>query len=207
MSRILSHPPIELLRGQSVQLTPFEDAHIEGLMRVSRANPEVFRYTSTPITDAQRDAYFGRVKREIAEEGTYTYTMMTTNPNAQHPIIGTTRLTDIKWQHMNCELGFTWIDPAYQGTTVNVESKLLLLEFAFETLEMIRVQIHTDARNVRSQAAIRALGATYEGTLRYHQIAKDGHLRDTVVFSIIQPDWPGVKTHLQQRLAAKAKQR
>ena len=84
-----------------------------------------------------------------------------------------------------------------------MESKLLMLTHAFETLKLLRIEIHSDTRNERSQAAIRALGATYEGTLRAHQVMKDGYVRDTMVFSIIHSEWDRVKAHLEKRLTAK----
>jgi RimJ/RimL family protein N-acetyltransferase len=88
----------------------------------------------------------------------------------------------------------------YQGTAVNPECKYLLLRHAFETLGCIRVQFKTDARNLRSQRAIEALGAVREGILRNHMITADGHVRDSVFYSILDREWPQVKLKLEDRL-------
>jgi RimJ/RimL family protein N-acetyltransferase len=97
-------------------------------------------------------------------------------------------------------IGWTWYSPEAWGRSVNPEAKLLLLEHAFETWGAVRVALKTDAKNLHSQAAIRKLGAKYEGTLRNHRIRRDGSLRDSVVFSIIDSEWPGVKAALLRRL-------
>ena len=85
---------------------------------------------------------------------------------------------------------------------VNPECKLLLMRHAFETLKFNRVEYKTDARNARSRAAILKLGATQEGILRKHMIMADGHVRDSVFFSIVDTEWPAVKAGLEKRLSA-----
>jgi RimJ/RimL family protein N-acetyltransferase len=98
------------------------------------------------------------------------------------------------------EIGWTWITPAFQRTAVNTEAKLLQLTYAFETLGAGRVALKTDGRNERSQAAIARLGAVREGTLRRHMRLPDGYVRDTVYFSILADEWPGVKARLEERV-------
>ena len=169
-------------------------------MAIAQKSPEEYRYTSTPVTEAQREKYF-----EAAFEGRRAgtaYPFVLLEPRKEQ-IIGSSRYSDVIWRHRNCELGYTWLDPAYQGSAVNVESKLLMLEHAFETLKFLRVQIHTDTRNTRSQKAIEALGATFEGVLRRHMVAKDGFVRDTRVYSIVDTDWPEVRKTLEERVAKK----
>jgi len=102
------------------------------------------------------------------------------------------------------EIGFTVYDPAVWATGVNAEAKLLLLAYAFTELNMGRVQLKTDVRNIRSQQAIARLGAHYEGVLRRYQRRTDGSVRDTVLFSITAEDWPAVEARLQARVAAAA---
>ena len=190
------------LRGQVVRLEPLRREHSAPLYRIATATPELFRYTSTPVTEAQREAYFDKAFRQRDAGLAYPFTLFY-QPTGE--IVGTSRFADYQADDRNCELGYTWLDPAYQGTAVNVESKLLMLRYAFEVLKLLRIEIHSDTRNERSQAAIRALGATYEGTLRSHQVMKDGYVRDTAVFSIIHSEWDRVKAHLEKRLAAKLK--
>jgi RimJ/RimL family protein N-acetyltransferase len=114
--------------------------------------------------------------------------------------VGSTSYFDIRSAHRGLEIGYTWYAVPYQGTQVNPENKYLLLRHAFETLGAIRVQLKTDKRNLRSQAAIAKLGAKLEGTLRKHSIMEDGYIRDTVMFSITDEEWPGVKAGLEARL-------
>jgi RimJ/RimL family protein N-acetyltransferase len=196
--RVITEPVI--LVGETVRLEPLQPEHVPALFEIARAHPEEFALTSTPTTEAQRDRYFQRVFDERDAGLAYPFVML--EPHSQ-AVIGTTRYADIRWQHRNCELGFTWFDPRYFGTAVNTESKLLMLTHLFESLQFLRVQINTDVRNLRSQRAIEALGATFEGILRRNQVTKDGHIRDTKVYSIIDSEWPSIKANLLARLTHK----
>jgi N-acetyltransferase len=103
------------------------------------------------------------------------------------------------------EIGWTWLAASAQRTGINVEAKLLLLGYAFETLGVVRVDLKTDARNERSRHAIECLGAQFEGVLRHwsqsHAPGEDGLLRDSAMFSVIAADWPATKATLRRRLA------
>jgi N-acetyltransferase len=114
--------------------------------------------------------------------------------------IGATRFMSIQQEHKTLEIGGTWYGLAYQGKAVNTDAKYLLLSYAFEHLKVHRVQLKTDSRNLRSQKAIEKLGAKREGVLRRHMVLKDGTLRDSVVYSIIDLEWPDVKLRLRERL-------
>ncbi len=199
---MISHPLV--LEGRVVRLEPLAEAHIPALMDIAKATPELFKYTSTPVTDEQAEDYFARAFEERGEGRAYPFTLFhKLGDNSEGKIVGTSRFADIVPRHRNAELGFTWLTPKVQGTSVNVESKYLMLRHAFEVLDLLRVHIITDTRNARSQRAIRALGAQYEGTLRAHHVAKGDYVRDTMVFSIIYSDWPSVKAHLEARMEAK----
>lgn len=115
-------------------------------------------------------------------------------------VVGTSSYLDASPIDARLEIGSTAYAPAVWGTTVNPETKLLLMTHAFEALKVGRVQLKTDVRNVRSQRAIARLGATYEGTLRRYQRRADGSVRDTVMFSVTVEEWPGVKQGLEKRL-------
>jgi RimJ/RimL family protein N-acetyltransferase len=112
-----------------------------------------------------------------------------------------TRYLAVEQAHKRLEIGSTWYEPAVWGGPVNPECKLLLMQHAFETLKFHRVEYKTDLRNARSRAAILKLGAIQEGIFRKHMIMADGHVRDSVYFSIVDSDWPSVKAGLQKRLA------
>ena len=195
---MISHPLV--LEGEVVRLEPLTRAHIPALMDIAKATPELFKYTSTPVTDEQAEDYFARAFSEREQGRAYPFTLI---HKPDDEVVGTSRFADITARHRNAELGFTWLTPNVQGTSVNVESKYLMLKHAFEVLELLRVHIITDTRNSRSQRAIRSLGARYEGTLRAHHVAKGDYIRDTMVFSIIYRDWAEVKAHLEARIEAK----
>lgn len=114
--------------------------------------------------------------------------------------LGTTSYMDIHRHDRWVEIGGTWLTPDVWRTAINTECKYLLLRHAFETLGCVRVQLKTDARNVRSQRAIERLGAVKEGILRKHMIIADEYQRDTVMYSIIDTEWPSVKARLEEFL-------
>jgi RimJ/RimL family protein N-acetyltransferase len=114
-------------------------------------------------------------------------------------LIGSTRYYDIEMKHRHLSIGNTWYIQAVWGSAVNSECKYLLLQQAFENLKMLRVQFKTDARNIRSRKALEKIGATEEGVLRQHLILDNGVIRDSVVYSIIHPEWPRVKSDLERK--------
>ena len=119
---------------------------------------------------------------------------------ADGTVVGTSSLADVDLVNERIHLGYTGYAPAVWGTAVNPATKLLLLEHAFEVCGFGRVKIQTGSKNTRSQAAIAKLGATREGVLRRHQRLADGSFRDTVVFSILAHEWPGVRKGLEARI-------
>jgi RimJ/RimL family protein N-acetyltransferase len=98
------------------------------------------------------------------------------------------------------EIGATWLAPAAQRTAINTEAKLLMLTHAFEAWRVHRVSLLTDARNERSRAAIARIGARLDGVVRAARVAADGGIRDTAVYSIVEPEWPAVRDALRARL-------
>ena len=99
-----------------------------------------------------------------------------------------------------CEIGYTWLSSGAIRTVANTEAKLLMLTYAFESWQVLRVCFHTDARNSRSQAALERIGAQREGVLRAHRLAADYTARDSVRYSIIAEEWPTVRSRLKNRL-------
>lgn len=182
------------LEGRVVRLEPLDECHAAGLAAAATEDlftyhfppaeftPEGFRAQIAALRSAPGWLPFATVLRETGET------------------VGTTSFLDIRPEHRALEIGFTWIGRAWQGTAVNPEAKLLQLRHAFDTLGALRVQLKTDARNLHSQKAIAKLGATREGTLRKHMILPDGAVRDTVMFSITDDDWPRVRADLEARL-------
>lgn len=111
--------------------------------------------------------------------------------------IGATRFLNIRPEHHGVEIGGTWYSVDYQRTAVNTECKYLMMMHAFETWNCIRVQFKTDSRNIRSQRALERIGAKYEGILRKHLTTPSGYIRDSVFYSVIDSEWPEVKTKLE----------
>ena len=115
-------------------------------------------------------------------------------------LVGSTRYLAIEPEHRRLEIGHTWYAPQVWAGRVNPACKLALLRYAFESLGFNRVELKTDNRNLRSQAAIAKLGATREGVFRAHMVRRDGSLRDSVYFSIVRDEWPTVRDRLAARL-------
>ena len=115
-------------------------------------------------------------------------------------IVGTTRYLNIDYDNYRLEIGHTWIAQSYQRTVVNTESKLLMLQHAFEKLNCIAVEIRTDMLNTISRKAIERLGAKQDGVIRNHKIMRNGRIRDTVCYSIIKSEWPVIKENLLQKI-------
>ncbi len=116
-------------------------------------------------------------------------------------IIGTTRYLNIDYENHRMEIGHTWIAKSFRRTVVNTETKFLMLRYAFKKLKCIAIELRTDALNSVSRRAIERLGAKQDGILRNHKIMKNGRIRDTVCYSIIQSEWPLIKEKLLQRIA------
>lgn len=201
-----------VLEGALVRLEPLREAHVAPLFELARGDPQAYRHTSTPVTDAQRDFYYGKAFRDRDDGRALPFAVVTL---ADEALVGSTRFTDLEAEHRVCEVGYTWYRTDLFGQGVNVDCKYLMFRHAFEELGLHRLQLHTDENNERSQRAIKALGAKYEGTLRRHKIRKDGSVRNTVVFSVTDQDWPevrgilvgrlrrhGVEPHFEQRSAA-----
>jgi N-acetyltransferase len=185
------------LRGVSVRLEPLTLDHLAGLIRVG-LEPELWRWVPTPVTTAEEmRVYVLTALDELRRGVSLPYAIV---DQASDQVIGSTRYANIEIIHHRLEIGWTWITSAYQRTVANTEAKLLLLTHAFETLQMNRVELKTDALNEKSRTAILRIGATEEGTFRKHVITASGRVRDTVYFSIIDREWPAVKTKLRARL-------
>ena len=120
--------------------------------------------------------------------------------NKTNRIIGSTKFMNPDPYHNRIEIGFSWLSPAYWRSPINSNCKYLLMQYCFEELNLNRIQIQADERNERSRNAIARIGATQEGILRDHMVRKDGTPRNTVIFSVIRPEWPMVKLHIEQLL-------
>jgi len=186
-----------ILEGEKVKLTPMEMEHADGLWQA--AMPDIiWSYMATKIRT--KEEMKGAIKTAISERDKGTQYPFAVFDKERSQIIGSTRYIDISEDNKSLEIGWTWYHPDVWRTQVNTECKLLLLEHAFETLKINRVQWKTDIRNIRSQTAIARLGAIKEGVLRKDRILKDGYVRDTVVYSMLKEEWPTAKEKLHSKM-------
>lgn len=118
-------------------------------------------------------------------------------------VVGTTRFLNIDKDNYRVEIGHTWIAESYRRTVINTESKLLMLQYAFEKLNCIAVEIRTDVLNRVSRKAIERLGAKQDGILRNHKIMRNGRIRNTVCYSITKDEWPDVMFNLRTKLVTR----
>ena len=114
--------------------------------------------------------------------------------------IGSTRFANIDWPNKRAEIGWTWLNPKWWRTAMNTEAKYLMMRHAFEEWKLMRVELKTGHKNIRSQKAIERVGGVREGTLRKHMFQPDGSIRDSVYFSILDDEWPSVKRKLEKML-------
>lgn len=189
---MLKHEPID---GYRLRLEPLRLDHAAPLHAVT--DPDVFRYFTTWPVDGSLDAMQAYLAARIANPTWHSYVMIDREAGT---IMGCSAFTDLRTEHRGVEIGGTWIARPYQGTWVNPEAKYLMMRHAFEDMDMVRVQLKCDGRNLHSQRAIAKLGATREGVLRRHMILQDGFIRDTVMFSVTDREWPQVKAGLEERL-------
>jgi N-acetyltransferase len=185
------------LSGRHATLVPLGFEHEAGLREAS-ADGELWQlwYTSVP-SPAKTGTWIAGALDMRERLGAMPFVVI---ENATRSIVGATRYFNVDPLNKRLEIGHTWYARRVQRTAINTECKLLLLTHAFETLECIAVEFRTHWFNEQSRAAIVRLGAKQDGVLRNHQRLADGSKRDTVVFSIIDGEWPAVKRHLQYRL-------
>lgn len=186
------------LQGRHVRLEPLTIDHLDALC-VAGLDEELWRWTPRRITS--RDEM--RTFVEDALEGQQRGEMLpfATIERSSGRVVGSTRFGAIDLANRRVEIGWTWVAVPWQRTAINTEAKLLMLAHAFDTWGCHRVEFKTDALNVRSRQAIIRLGAMEEGTLRKHIVTGSGRIRDTVYFSIIDDEWPGVRDRLSSRVA------
>ncbi|MDP5043459.1 MAG: GNAT family N-acetyltransferase, partial [Leeuwenhoekiella sp.] len=187
-----------VLKSDTVKLIPLEKTHRDGLLKAASDGKlwELW-YTSVPSA-ANIDAYIETALNQKAKGLEYPFTVFDVNTDT---IIGCTRFYTIQPEHRRLEIGYTWYAQSYQRTGVNTHCKYLLLQYAFEQLNCIAVQIVTNWFNLKSREAIARLGAKQDGILRNHRINNDGSFRDTVVFSITETEWMSVKKTLYYKMA------
>jgi len=188
------------LRGRYLELVPLARDHAPGLAHAGR-DPEVWKFLRIgpghPPSTAEMEVFIDLLLGYQAKGELLAFTMVLLPGRTPAGII---RFLDIDRPNQMVELG-TWIDSRYWRTALNTEAKLLTLSYAFEQEGVHRVQLKTDARNLRSQKAIERLGAVPEGVLREAHLVRGDFYRTSLYYSILPTEWPGVKRRLEERLA------
>jgi RimJ/RimL family protein N-acetyltransferase len=189
------------LRGAHARLEPLTPDHHDGLVEAVK-DGELWKlwYTFIPTAANMRNEIDRRLGLQTAGS-MLPFTVF----DADGRIAGMTTYMNVDTPNRRVEIGSTWYARRVQRTALNTQCKLLLLQHAFEKLDCIAVEFRTHFFNHQSRKGIERLGAKQDGILRNHQIAPNGTLRDTVVFSIIASEWPTVKAHLNYQLNEKAR--
>jgi N-acetyltransferase len=180
--------PEESLAGEIVSVEPLDESHREDLRAAAAEDPSIFRYTVYP---GEFDVWF---EEALGAPGDVPFATV-----VDGHAVGSTRYLNFEPHHRRVEIGWTWLAPSSWGTGANTETKLLLLEHAFERRGMQRVEFKTDARNERTRAALVKIGAQFEGIARKHMILPTGP-RDSAWYAVTDDDWPEVKAALLWRL-------
>lgn len=178
------------LENKRVLLRPLEITDLNSLLEVALV-PEMWTVGSTAIRDrAELESY---IKTALKERDNGLSVPFTVIDKQKGRVAGSTRFAAISEVHKRTEIGYTWIHPDFQRTGLNRAMKFAMLQYAFETWGLNRVELKTDERNEKSRNAMLAIGCTQEGILRKHMITWTGHLRNTVYFSILREEWPDIR--------------
>jgi RimJ/RimL family protein N-acetyltransferase len=188
-----------VLEGRLVRLEPLTRDHFDEMVKVA-LDPSIWRWTQRRLVDEKDVREF--IEIALTEAAAGTSMPWATRSKADGRLAGSTRFMDIVAPHRTLEIGGTWLNPAFHRTGINVEAKYLQMRHAFEVMGARRIALKTHHANLKSQTAIRALGAQHEGVFRNHLIHSDGSARHSHWFSVIAEDWPEVKAGLEARLAA-----
>jgi RimJ/RimL family protein N-acetyltransferase len=179
------------LEGKRIRLIPWALEHLDGLFEASN-HSEIWKYSPSKVSKPE-DLEMNKKMKSRDQGLGYPFVIFDKDANE---IVGSTSYMNISELDRKLEIGGTWLNPKVWRTSVNTECKYLLLKYGFEELNLVRVQLRTDARNERSNHAIQRIGAQLEGTLRQEMIMHDGYFRDSNVYSILDKEWEGVRDKL-----------
>lgn len=182
------------LEGRFARIEPLSPKHVDDVFVAGR-DLDIWKYMPIPgfadIDDVKR--WIEESQTRAAGGNEIAFAII---DKARNQAVGSTRFLDVRREHRGLEIGYTWLSTAAQRTAINTECKLLLMKHAIEDLGAMRVQLKTDFRNTRSQKAIERIGGVCEGVLRNHMLCWDGSVRDTVMYSVTNREWPAIKKRL-----------
>lgn len=187
-----------ILENQRVELRPLRQEDFENLLPFSLNEPELWNYSLTPAAGEENlKSYMDMAFLNRTKQDSYAFIVFDKLTQAY---AGTTRFYDVNREHNTLQLGYTWYGKDFQGTGLNKNCKFLMLLFAFEELNVHRVEFRADANNARSVAAMKSLGCQVEGILRSNCDSPGGR-RDSIVLSILRDEWlHGIKQKLHSKI-------
>lgn len=189
-----------VLENTRLKLEPLEEKHFIPLLPYALKEPDLLQYSPSPFGSKEDlRENFDIAFQHRAEKKRYAFAIY---DKATNKYAGSTSMGDISLKDKRLQIGWTWIAGEFQGTGLNKNCKLLLLNYIFETLQFERVEFVTDSRNLVSQKAIVGIGGTLEGELRSHVQMKDGYRRNTQIYSILKIEWPEIKQQKFARIPA-----
>jgi RimJ/RimL family protein N-acetyltransferase len=186
------------LAGNIVRLEPLNEMHIPALVHAGR-DPTLWKYMLYGDLTNEK-SMTAWVLEMLRRQQAGTDLPFAVFHIASECTIGATRFLEMRPSHRSLEIGGTWLAQEFHGSGVNIECKYMMLKYAFEAMNCIRVQFKVDARNERSIRAIERLGAVREGVIRNHLILQDGTLRDSIYFSTLDREWATTKKILETQL-------
>lgn len=175
-----------VLENQQAVLRPLEASDFEALSRYAYHHSLWYYSAQSAATADGLNAWIAAALSQRAEGNRYPFVII---DKQSQTIAGSTSFANIALEHRRLEIGFTWLGSPFQGTKLNMACKTLLLQYAFDQLQVERVEFKTDTANLRSRKALEKLGAVEEGILRHHILLHHGAWRDTVYYSILQSEW------------------
>jgi RimJ/RimL family protein N-acetyltransferase len=183
-------PPDLSIETSLVKLRTVQDEDIP-VLRLLASEPSIWKYFSAELhIEGETERWFANAAKEYTEEKRIAFTII---DKASGEICGSTSYGNISLFDKRIEIGWTWLGTAFQGSHVNSHAKFALLRYAFETINMERVEIKTDDLNDRAKRAIEKVGFTFEGVFRSHMQMPHGRRRNSAYFSLLQHEWPDVK--------------
>ena len=187
------------LENERVKLIPLDGNNSTHLLHFSINEPNIWRYSLVPVAGEENFKKYVASAR-LSRDHKTAYPFVVFDKKAGE-YAGSTRFYDIQQNNLTLQLGYTWYGANFQGTGLNKNCKFLLLQFAFETMGMERVEFRADKNNQRSIAAMKSIGCTIEGILRSNVPNAEGGRRDSIILSILKKEWDaGIKAHLLAKI-------
>ena len=198
---------VPTLEGIHVRLEPLDETHVDGLVSAANGDRSSYGYMSVPPERDEMTLYVLDLLAQHERGQSVPFVQVSTHTSR---VVGATRFMTIRSREgmdvpYAVEIGGTWLTGTAQRTSINSEAKLLLFTYAFDTWDVGRVDLKSDARNARSRSAMSRIGATFEGVLRQWQPSlvegEEALLRDTAMYSVVASEWPTVRANLEMKIA------